>query len=150
MRNTSNETRDLLLNGIKRIAENMGRVAGLPEGKLPEVIISEEGVPPTINDADLTRRLKQAWASSLGEETVVFNPTKGMGAEDFPFLTSDPEIASVYWQIGGTPQEDFDREAAGGPPVPSHHSPLFKIAPEPSVRAGVESTVVALLELMSD
>ena len=150
MRNTSTETRDLLLNGIKRIAENMGRVAGLPEGKLPEVIISEEGVPPTINDADLTRRLKQAWASSLGEETVVFNPTKGMGAEDFPFFTSDPEIASVYWQIGGTPQEDFDREAAGGSPVPSHHSPLFKIAPEPSVRAGVVSTVVALLELMSD
>ncbi len=150
VRNTSTETRDLLLNGIKRIAENMGRVAGLPEGKLPEVIISEEGVPPTINDADLTRRLKQAWTSSLGEETVVFNPTKGMGAEDFPFFTSDPEITSVYWQIGGTPQEDFDREAAGGPPVPSHHSPLFKIAPEPSVRAGVESTVVALLELMSD
>ena len=80
----------------------------------------------------------------------MFNPTKGMGAEDFPFFTSDPEITSVYWQIGGTPQEDFDREAAGGSPVPSHHSPLFKIAPEPSVRAGVVSTVVALLELMSD
>ena len=73
-----------------------------------------------------------------------------MGAEDFPFLTLDPDIISVYWQIGGTPQEDFDRAAAGGEPVPSHHSPLFKITPEPSVTAGVESTVVALLELMSN
>ena len=27
-------------------------------------------------------------------------------------------------------------------------SPLFRIEPEPSVRAGVESTVVALMELM--
>jgi hippurate hydrolase len=54
----------------------------------------------------------------------------------------------VYWQIGGTPQQAFDAAAAGGPPVPSHHSPLFKIFPEPAVCAGVESTVVALMELM--
>jgi hippurate hydrolase len=54
----------------------------------------------------------------------------------------------VYWAIGGTPQADFEKAAAGGPPVPSHHSPLFRISPEPSVTRGVESTVVALLEMM--
>ncbi|MCK5324495.1 MAG: amidohydrolase, partial [Woeseiaceae bacterium] len=140
VRNTSPETRQILLDGIRRIAENMGRVAGLPEDKLPEVIVSEESVPPTVNDAELAHRLKAAWVSSLGEETVIYNPSKGMGAEDFPFFTVDPDITSVYWQIGGTPQEDFDRAAAGGEPVPSHHSPLFKISPEPAVRAGVEST----------
>ncbi len=150
VRNTSEETRELLLNGIKRIAENMGRVAGLPEDKLPEVIISNESVPPTTNDAVLARRLKQAWSESIGEDAVVDIPTKGMGAEDFPFFTVQPSIASVYWAIGGTPQEDFDREAAGGEPVPSHHSPLFKIEPETSVTAGVESTVVALMELMAE
>ena len=148
VRNTSKETRELLLSGIQRIAVNMGRVAGLPEDKLPEVIISEESVPPTNNDAVTTRRLKTAWAGAMGEATVIYAPTKGMGAEDFPFFSTDPAITSVYWQIGGTPAEDFEREAAGGVPVPSNHSPLFKIAPEPSVRAGVESTVVALLELM--
>ncbi len=148
VRNTSEETRKLLLDGIRRIAENMGRVAGLPEDKLPEVIISEERVPPTINDAALARRLKAAWASAMGEDTVIDLPTTGMGAEDFPFFTADPYITSVYWGIGGTPEADFERAAAGGPPVASHHSPLFKIAPEPSVRAGVQSTVVALLELM--
>jgi hippurate hydrolase len=148
VRNTSPETREILLNGIKRIAENMGRVAGLPEDKLPEVIISEESVPPTVNDADLAQRLKSAWQESLGSERVVDIPTKGMGAEDFPFFTIDPDITSVYWVVGGTPKEDFEREAAGGELVPTHHSPLFKISPEPSVRAGVESTVVALMELM--
>ena len=148
VRNTSEETRKLLLDGIRRIAENMGRVAGLPEDKLPEVIISEERVPPTTNDAALARRLKAAWASAMGEETVIDLPTTGMGAEDFPFFTADPYITSVYWAIGGTPEAAFERAAAGGPPVASHHSPLFKIAPEPSVRAGVQSTVVALLELM--
>ena len=149
VRNTSPETRKLLLDGIVRIAENMGRVAGLPEDKLPEVIISDrELTPPTTNNPELARRLRGAWIEAMGDETVVEQPSKGMGAEDFPFFTIDPEITSVYWSIGGTPQADFDREAAGGEPVPSHHSPLFKIAPEPAVRAGVESTVVALMELM--
>ena len=150
VRNTSEETRKILLDGIVRIAENMGRVAGLPEDKLPEVIISNESVPPVINDSALARRLKGAWMDSMGDDAVVDIPTKGMGAEDFPFFTMDPEISSVYWAIGGTPQEDFDREAEGGAPVPSHHSPLFKISPEPSVKVGVESTVVALEALMAE
>jgi hippurate hydrolase len=150
VRNTSPETRKILLDGIQRIAVNMGRVAGLPEDKLPEVIISNESVPPVVNDAALVRRLRSAWIESMGDGAVVDIPTKGMGAEDFPFFTMDPEISSVYWAVGGTPQEAFDVEAAGGEPVPSHHSPLFKISPEPSVTKGVESTVVALKALMQE
>jgi hippurate hydrolase len=150
VRNTNMETRELLLSGIKRIAENLGRAAGLPEDRLPEVIVSKEYAPPTMNTAQLARRLKIAWGEDIGEAEVISEPPLSMVAEDFVFFTMDPDIPSVYWGIGGTPQEDFEREAAGGEPVPSHHSPLFKIAPEPSVRAGVESTVVALLELMGD
>ncbi len=148
VRNTNEETRRQLLDGIRRIAENMGRVAGLPEELLPEVIVSEEGTPPTVNDMALVERLKSAWQAELGEARVVDIPPMGMGAEDFPYFTNDPEVSSVYWGIGGTPAEDFARAEAGGEPVAGHHSPLFKISPEPSVTAGVESTVVALLELL--
>ena len=148
VRNTSEETRRTLLEGIERIATNMGRVAGLPDDKLPEVIVSEESVPPTRNDSALAKRLRAAWEEEIGADAVISRGTKGMGAEDFPFFTVDPDIPSVYWAVGGTPRKDFEWAAAGGPPVPSHHSPLFKIAPEPSVRRGVESTVVALLALM--
>jgi hippurate hydrolase len=150
VRSTSEEARVLLLEGIERIAVNMGRVAGLPEDMLPEVTVSEESVPPTINNAALARRLKIAWAENMGDDAVVDIPTKGMGAEDFPFFTVDPSIQSVYWAIGGTPSEAFAIAATRGPPVPRHQSPLFKISPEPAVRAGVESTVVALITLMQD
>jgi len=150
VRNTSEETRRILLEGIERIAVNMGRVAGLPEDRLPEVIVSEESVPPTINDPPLARRLKAVWTEHLGADQVISEESKGMGAEDFPFFTVDPDIPSVYWSVGGTPREAFEWAAAGGPPVPSHHSPLFKIAPEPSVTRGVESTVLALFELMGN
>ena len=125
-------------------------MAGLPEDMLPEVIVAEESVPPTINDAALARRLKRAWSEALGDEVLQEESPDGMVAEDFPYFTINPDIKSVYWGIGGTPQADFDAAAAGGPPVAGHHSPLFKIAPEPSVTAGVSSMVVALLELMGD
>ena len=148
VRNDNLETRQILLTAIARIAENMGRVAGLPEDLLPQVTVSEHSVPPTVNDVQLTRRLRTAWASALGEDIFYEAKRKGMGAEDFPFFTTDPHIASTYFAVGGTPQSDFDAELAGGPPVPSHHSPLFKVNGEESVRLGVEATVVALRDLL--
>ncbi len=152
VRNTNLETRKLLLDGIKRIAENLGRAAGLPEDKLPEVKYSES-TPPTINDAKLARRLRKMWTEKMGEDIMmddsfVAQHTKGMGAEDFPFFTTDPPIRSVYFSVGGTPKADIDAEEAGGPKVPSHHSPFFKVSPEPSIKTGVEATVLALLDLM--
>lgn len=148
VRNTSQETRKTLLDGIKRIAENMGRVAGLPEDKLPEVVVSNESVPPTINTPELAQRLRKVWIKEMGEEIISNKPNKGMGAEDYPFFTTEPYIPSVYFAIGGTPEADFAAAKKGGAPVPSHHSPLFKVTPEPAVKNGVEATVHALLELM--
>lgn len=150
VRNTSLETRKTLLDGIKRIAENMGRVAGLPEDMLPEVTVLSESVPPTNNTPELAQRLRKMWVTNLGEEILSTKPNKGMGAEDYPFFTTDPYIPSVYFAIGGTPAEAFAAAENGGPAVPSHHSPLFKITPEPAVTLGVEATVLALQELMGN
>ena len=150
VRNTNLETRDTLINGIKRIAENLGRAAGLPEDKLPEVVYSEESTPPTINNAEMVRRLKKVWNEGLGEHRVTSYGAEGMGAEDFPFFTTDPEVTSVYFSVGGTNRDYLKAAMNGtGPAVPSHHSPIFKIEPEPSVTAGIEATVMALLDLMA-
>jgi len=137
-----------LLSAIERIAIGTARTAGIPEDKLPEVVVSEFSYPPTFNDKDLARRLKRVLTDKMGEDALVEPAESGMGAEDFGFFTTDPYIPSVYFSVGGTPGEDFERAKAGGPAVASHHSPQFKISPEPSVKAGVEATVHALLELM--
>ncbi|MEP5766020.1 MAG: amidohydrolase [Halieaceae bacterium] len=150
VRNDNLQTRKLLLEGIKRVAVNMGRVAGLPEDKLPEVIVSDEWVPPTINDVQLTNELREVWAAALGPNIFFEDKRLGMGAEDFPYFTLDPYIPSTYFAVGGTPQSAFDRAERGGPAVPSHHSPLFKIKPEESVTLGVEATVLALRNLLQN
>lgn len=149
VRNDDPETRELLLDGIRRVAVNMGRVAGLPEDKLPEVIVSDESVPVTANDLKVTERLRGVWQTRFGSDILWEEKRKSMGSEDFPFFTTDPYIPSTYFAVGGTPPEAFAAAAAGGEPVPSHHSPLFKIAPEPAVTLGVEATVTGLMELMA-
>ena len=144
------ETRKVLLEGITRVAENRGRVAGLPDDLLPTVIVLDEGVPPTLNDHKLTQRLREVWSNAFGENVLQYEKRDGMGAEDFSFFTTEPYIPSTYFSVGGTPQTDFDAEEAGGTPVPSHHSPLFKVNGEESVRLGVEATVHALRDLLQE
>lgn len=149
VRSESRGDRKLLLDGIRRVAENMGRVAGLPDDMLPEVIVHEdESVPPTLNDVALLSQIRSVWTQQLGEGIFYEEERLGMGAEDFPYFTVNPDIRSVYFAVGGTDPAAFEREANGGEPVPSHHSPLFKIEPEPSVRLGVEASVTALLDLL--
>jgi amidohydrolase len=150
VRNDNIETRKILLAGIKRVAENMGRVAGLPEDMLPEVIVSEEWVPPTVNDPALTTRLRGVWSQQMGAGILYEYKRTGMGAEDFPFFTLDPYIPSTYFRVGGTPPAEIASAQRGETRLPSHHSPLFKIDPQPAVTVGVEATVVALRELLQN
>jgi len=148
VRYTNEKTRQQLLSAIERIAVNMGRVAGLPEDMLPEVNVLDGASPPLINDQSLSSRLNGMWKERMGAEYLHLQAPDGMWGEDYVFFINEPLIPSAYWLIGGTPQDVIDAANAGGAPVPPHHSPLFRIAPEPAVKSGVESTVRAMMELM--
>jgi len=148
VRSLNPEVRNQLLTAIERIAKGTAATAGLSGDMLPDVVVSEFAYPPTFNDPPLARRMKATIEAEMGADALAESTSKGMGAEDFGFFTMDPYIPSVYFGVGGTPKAAFDAEAAGGTPVPSHHSPLFKIDAEPAVRAGVEATVHALIDMM--
>ena len=57
-------------------------------------------------------------------------------------------MPGVYFSVGGTPQETLEAAERGEAVVPSHHSPFFRIEPEPAVTAGVEAMVVAARALL--
>jgi len=142
-------TKAKLLDGIKRIAENMGRVSGLPDDMLPTVIVSkDEDTPPQINDTGLTARLESMWKDKYGTNNVLSTVDDGMGAEDFPFFVTGQNIPSVYWSIGGNTKAELDAQKKGDLPVTSHHSPFFKVDADGSVPFAVETTVTALTELL--
>ncbi|HEX8512234.1 MAG TPA: amidohydrolase [Allosphingosinicella sp.] len=141
-------TRKQLLAAIDRIAKGIARAHGVAENRLPEVKVSE-GTPTTSNTPALAQRVRTAWAQALPAGTVVPFSQESMGAEDFTyFVQPEHGVRGFYFSVGGTPQPAFDAARSGGPPVPSHHSPLFKIDPESSVRLGTEAMTVAVLDLL--
>ena len=144
VRANTEKTRYQLLDSIKRVAENTARAAGVPDDLLPIVEVLSEGAPTTTNDAALARRVREAMLGGMGADAFVDWRQTDMGAEDFPDLVNvDPPIPSVYFEVGGTPPEDLEAGTWAG-----HHSPLFKIVPEPAIRKGVEAMTLSALELL--
>jgi hippurate hydrolase len=140
--------RKQLLDGIKRIARGIGELNGMPQDKMP-VVKLVEGTGVTSNDRDLARHLNGVMKAVLGD--AAFRPfvQKGMGAEDFAYLVAtDTGVKGYYFSVGGTPKAALDAAANGGPAVASHHSPLFKITPEPAIITGAVAMTAVTLDLM--
>ncbi len=141
-------TRAQLLAGIRRVARGVGELNGMPADKLPVVKVIE-GTPTTINDAVLARRLNAVMATTLGADKVIPFQQKGMGAEDFAaFIEPQYGIKGYYFAVGGTQKAAFDAAANGGAPIPSHHSPLFKVDPQAVVTTGATAMTAAVLDLL--
>ena len=143
VRSDNPDVRTLLLDGIDRVADGVGRSFGLPDELLPEVHRSPvQTTPPTINDTATAERLLAAVGSKMGEEYLVVTKRKGMSGEDFAYFVQ-PELGvkGVYFTVGGKPGSKMDD-------APSHHSPFFKVEPEASIKTGVEATVISAMELM--
>jgi len=149
VRADSEATRKKLLAGIERIAHNVARAAGLPEDLLPKVEHGFESTPTTSNDPELAGRLRAVFVDAFGDEGMFDDVREGMGAEDFAyFVQTEHRVPGAYFSVGGSSEEALEAEKAGGPQVPSHHSPFFKIEPRPAVVRGVEAMTLAVLELL--
>jgi hippurate hydrolase len=144
VRANTEKTRYQLLESIERVAINTAIAAGVPEDLLPEVIIYPEGAPTTTNTPELAQRVRAAMHAGMPADSFVEWYQSDMGAEDFPDLVNvDPPIPSVYFEVGGT-----DPELLASGEWADHHSPLFKIVPEASIKAGVEAMTLAALDLL--
>jgi amidohydrolase len=135
--------RTQLLDGIDRVARNTALALNVPQDRLPVVTRSTvETTPPTVNHAPTARIVREAIAAAMGADRLIEQPREGMGAEDFSyFVTPESGVRGVYFAVGGSAPERL-ATAAG------HHSPLFRIEPEPAVTAGVEAMVVAAEALL--
>lgn len=144
VRSNDEATRALLLKSIERVALNTARAAGVPEHLLPEVLVANDGAPTTTNDPAIARRVRAAIRAGMGDEAFTEWRQTDMGAEDFSDLVGvSPPIPSVYFEVGGTAPEKL---ASGE--WADHHSPLFEIEPELSIKAGVQAMTLAALDLL--
>jgi len=145
VRSDSPDVREKLLDGIDRVSKGVAISMGVPDDKLPTVVRSPtETTPPTVNDRDTARLIRTAFVDNFGSEIMYDKPRQGMGAEDFAyFVTPELGVKGVYFAVGGTPQKDLEKAA-------SHHSPFFKIQPEPAITVGTEAMVIGAITLFAE
>lgn len=144
VRSNDPQVRTALLDGIDRVARGVAISMGVPEDKMPEVIRSKvETTPPTINDTPTAAIVLAAISKQMGQDAMYSQPREGMGAEDFAyFVQPETGVKGVYFSVGGTPEDELGSE-------PSHHSPFFKVQPEPSIKSGIEATVISAMALFN-
>ena len=149
VRSYKTEVRQHLLDGIRRVSENVARSAGIPEDKLPIVEVDEENyTPATYNDPELTARVVQVFKRTLGSENVVeVDPV--MGGEDFgQYTLPDREIPIFLFWLGTVSADRAEAARTSAAALPSLHSSQFAPEPEKTIATGVLATTSAVLDLM--
>ena len=145
VRSTKERVRKHLLEGIQRIAEAAAKGAGAPS---PEVKVSPTEFTPALNnDPELTRKTVTVFKDVLGAENVVSRPPT-MGGEDFGLYGRARVPICLYWLGTIDPKRVAESESENGKPLPSLHSDLFAPVPEPTLKTGVLTMSLAVLNVL--
>lgn len=150
VRSYSDETRKLLLDGIRRIAKGEAEAAGMPPEKMPEVTVAEnEFTPATYNTPALTARMAALFKARFGDTRVIATPPV-MGGEDFSeFYRADKaNIESLIFWVGGVPQAQYDAAMKSGKGLPSLHSPFWAPDADKVISTATEAMTAAAMDLM--
>ncbi len=150
VRSYSDETRDMLLASIKRISENMGRVAGLPDDKLPVVEIKDEYTPAAYNNPELSAKAMKSMAEVIGAENVIASDPV-MGGEDFGrYGRTDPKIPGMIYWLGAADPAEVKAAKKAGKSMPSLHSPFFKPDAAKAIPVGVDTMTATAVSLFNE
>jgi len=146
VRSTKDSVRKHTLDAIERIAKAAAQGAGAPEPSVK--LIAEEFTPALLNEPKLTRRSVELFKQLLGPQKVHERPPL-MGGEDFSRY-GRAGVPIFMYLLGTMPPERVAEAAReDGKPLPSLHSDVYYPIPEPSIRTGVLTMTMAVLNLLS-
>lgn len=150
VRSYSDETRKRLLDGIARIARGEAIASGVPEDRMPVVTVKEPHTRATWNTPEFTDEAVTALRGAMGADNVVLTPSV-MGGEDFgEFRRADEaHIKSLILWVGGADPVKLAAARAGGPSMPSLHSPFWAPDAQKVVSSASQALTLTALRLMA-
>ena len=148
LRSYKKETRQHLIDSIKRIVKAQAESANMPADKMPEVLISDDSATALYNQPELCQEVRKLVGAAIGADNVLTREPV-MGAEDFSEygMTKDKVPLCMFW-LGTQPPAVVAAAKAKGTTLPSLHSPYFKPVPEPSIETGVTAMTSAVMGLL--
>ncbi|WP_309601345.1 amidohydrolase [Sphingomonas sp.] len=149
VRSYTPEVRRKLLDGIKRIARGEAIAAGMPDDRMPVVTIREaEYTPATFNTEALSDRALALFTTRFGAARAIKTPAV-MGGEDFSrFLLADPNLQSLIFWVGGTPQDKWDAVAGDQTKLPSLHSPYWAPNADAVISTATEAMTLLAMDVL--
>jgi amidohydrolase len=122
------ETRNTLLDGIKRINEGIAVANGLPKESYPSILM-KGSVYPQVNDTVLSARINKALGQVLMPGNIISNFPAIMGSEDFNHLVlGNKKTVCDYVWVGIAHADDMLRAAQEGKTNPFYnHNGNYKV-----------------------
>jgi amidohydrolase len=145
VRTTKDHVRKHVLDGIVRIANAAAEGARAPKPEIRH--IPGEFTPALYNEPKLTRKTVALFRDVLGEQNVQERPPI-MGGEDFSRYGKEGVPIFLYFLGTIDPKRVEAAKRTGADPLPSLHSDVYFPVPEPSIRTGVLTMSLAVLNLV--
>jgi amidohydrolase len=146
VRTMSDTARKETLEGIARVAKAVAMSARAPEPKI--VHNPDDFTPALVNEQELTTRMSTLFKDVLGAERVHERPLS-LGGEDFSQFTR-AGIRTFYYHLGtADPAKHAESLKPGGTPLASTHSPFYAPVPDPTLRTGVLTMSMAVMDLLT-
>lgn len=146
VRTIDERARQEVLEGIARIAKAAALAAKAPEPIVRHLVDSY--TPALVNDPPLTNRFVTLFQSKIGGDRVL-ERAMSMGGEDFSRFHL-AGVRTFYWHLGSVDPERYEEARKGGKPLPPTHSAHYWPVPAPTIRTGVLTMTLAVLDLMNN
>ena len=148
VRSYTDETRRVLLDGIRQVTVNTCRALGSERD--PDVMIREdEFTPATFNDPGLTAAVAEVFKQVIGPEQVVERKPR-MGGEDFGRYSAYLKVPGFMFWLGSVAKDRYEASRKpGGQPLPPLHSSTYTPDPAPTITTGVRCMSHAVLALLA-
>lgn len=140
VRTTDEKVRAHVLDAIRRVCIAEARASNAPKDPVFEEI---NNFPLTVNDEKATKAIAREFRNHFGELLVQTTP---LGAsEDFGRYGKEWQTPYVYWFVGGTDPDVYDKAVKDGTVshLPGPHSPFWAPVLAPTIRTGIEAMLAA-------
>lgn len=145
VRTFKEEVRLMIHRRIREIARGVAIAAGLPEDKMPEVIIPDRFTPAIYNHPELVDKVSLSASKIVGTENVVDAEPVMIGEDFSRYGGPDHKVPTILFWLGTVPRE---RMQSGD--MPGLHSARYYPDPEVSIRTGVAVTTQMLFDLFTE
>jgi amidohydrolase len=148
VRTFDDAVRTRVLAAIERIINAEAAAAGAP--KPPEITYGQH-FPLTVNDSALTQGVAGALRDYFGADQVNQLVDPLSVSEDFGSFGAQWGVPSLFWYVGGTDPQLYQRAAEAGQiaqDIPTNHSSRFAPILHPTLEAGIQAMTVASLHCL--